>query len=197
MEPLGISFDFSTKTVSWQGVTIPYRVRNAKPVIPDPEVVNQAVESYSTNSPKFKESDYNTKTTGNEIAATQEHLSIGQRRILSSVLEEFNPMFNRTLGYYPEAKVDINLKPNTKPIHVRPFKVPDKLRGMLKNEIDKLVNLEVLEPILNLHWGFQTFLIPKNDNTAHFVSDFRLLNKVIEDMQHPLPQIKDVLTRRM
>lgn len=112
-------------------------------------------------------------------------------------MNQFNNMFNRTLGIFRGATANLVLKdPTCTPVHTRPFSVPDKLRKLLKDELNKLVSLGVLEPILNSAWAFPTFLVPKKDNTARFVSDFRLLNQLLVDEQHPLPLIKEVLTRR-
>jgi Reverse transcriptase (RNA-dependent DNA polymerase)./Integrase core domain. len=62
--------------------------------------------------------------------------------------------------------------------------------------LDTLVLLDVIEPILVSEWAFPSFIVPKKDGTARFVSDFRLLNQVLIDEQHHLPLIREVLTRR-
>ena len=60
------------------------------------------------------------------------------------MLSEFQTMFNRVLGVFPHEKVDLELKPDTKPILCKPFAVPNKLLPMLKKEVKKLVHLTVL-----------------------------------------------------
>ena len=77
-----------------------------------------------------------------------------------------------------------------------PFPVPDKFRDLFKRELDKLVNLGVLRPVKTSAWAFPTFLAPKKDGTARFVSDFRKLNAILKSVQYPMPLIKEVLTRR-
>ena len=106
-------------------------------------------------------------------------------------------MFNQVLGTYLDEKYDLNLiDPHVKPIHTRPFQVPDKLRNMLKTELNKLVKLGVLQPVTTSAWAFPTFLISKKDLTARMVSDFRQLNTLLISESHPLPIIQEVLTRR-
>ena len=190
LQPLGFDFSFSTKQVTWMDVTIPFVKRNSKPIIPDSSSMMQAMASY------FTESDYNTRTSGRAIAQDLEHLNEDQKKTIGIMLDDFNPMFNQVLGAYPHAQADLLLKKNAEPIHCRPFSVADKNRELFKKELNKLVGLDVLEPVLNSPWAFPTFLIPKKDNTARFVSDFRLLNNVVIDEQFPLPMIKEVLTRR-
>ena len=132
-----------------------------------------------------------------EISKQQKHLNEEQQELLGMTLDEFNDMFNRVLGVYNKEECDLELiDPSVKPVHVRPFTVPDKLRPMLKKELDKLVELKVLNKVLNSQWAFPTFLVPKKDGTARFVSDFRKLNALLKDESFPLPIIKEVLTRR-
>ena len=105
-------------------------------------------------------------------------------------------MFNHVLGAHPHEKVALELKPNSSPIQCKPFTVPTKYRDLLKGELDKLVDLQVLKPVLTSQWAFPTFLVPKKDGTAKFVRDFRRLNEILQDFVHDLPLIKDVLTHR-
>ena len=107
-------------------------------------------------------------------------------------------MFNQVLGVYPKIKTTLkSIDPTVKPVHVRPFTVPNKMRNLLKEELDKMVHLGVLEKALTSSWAFPTFLVPKKDGTARFVSDFRKLNQLLLDESCPLPIIKEVLTRRL
>ena len=200
LKPIGMEMNFASEEINWQNVTRPFTQRGKIPTIPQPEAIRKAEDSFFSKKSELqmKSSDYDTRTSGNEIAQQQLHLSEDQRKEMATVLNEFNDMFNQTLGVYPHKKANLTLiDPNVTPIHVRPFTVPNKLRKLFKEELDKLVRLEVLEPILTSAWAFPTFLVPKKDNTARFVSDFRKLNQLIVDESCPLPIIKDVLTRRL
>ena len=170
--PLGFDFSFEEKNIKWCNKLLPFMQRNSKPsLIDDPP---SSVDAYFEDQ-LIVESDYNTRTTGSEVANTQEHLSEEERCALGVVLDQFNEMFSRTLGFYPNDTADLKLiDPNCTPVHTRPFPVPDKFRQLLKTELDKLVALGVLKPVNSSAWAFPTFIIPKKDGTARFVSDFRL-----------------------
>jgi hypothetical protein len=52
------------------------------------------------------------------------HLNVHQEKELLQVLQDNNNMFDGTLGLYPHHKVHIELVPDAKPVHARPYLVP-------------------------------------------------------------------------
>jgi hypothetical protein len=61
------------------------------------------------------------KTDVVEVMKGLTHLSTHQKADLLQVLQENNKMFNGTLGVYPKVHIDID--PNAKPVHSRPYPV--------------------------------------------------------------------------
>ena len=45
-------------------------------------------------------------------------------------------------------------------------------------------------------WISGSFIIPKKNNEARWITDFRALNKAIIRKKYPLPRIQDILERR-
>ncbi len=66
----------------------------------------------------------NEKTDAAEVVKGLTHLNAHQKADLLQVLQENNKMFNGTLGVYPHKKVHIDIDPNAKPVHSRPYPVP-------------------------------------------------------------------------
>jgi hypothetical protein len=64
------------------------------------------------------------KTDVAEVVKGLTHLNAHQKADLLQVLQENNRMFNGTLGVYPHKKVHIDIDPNAKPVHSRPYSVP-------------------------------------------------------------------------
>ncbi len=58
-----------------------------------------------------------------EVVKGLTHLNAHQKADLLQVLQENDKMFNGTLGVYPHKKVHINIDPNAKPVHSRPYPV--------------------------------------------------------------------------
>jgi hypothetical protein len=59
-----------------------------------------------------------------EVVKEFTHLNAHQKADLLRVLQENDKMFDGTLGVYPHKKVHIDIDPNAKPVHSRPYPVP-------------------------------------------------------------------------
>jgi hypothetical protein len=64
------------------------------------------------------------KTDVAEVVKGLTHLNAHQKADLLWLLQENNKMFDGTLGVYPHKKVHIDIDPNAKPVHFRPYPVP-------------------------------------------------------------------------
>ena len=122
--PLGIDCNGSTKTISWQGMQVPYKpnnyfsipkLGNVSPTM-DPSLLipNQTETHYLSFDPnedlnehietqlcasyatEIKESRYEIIPL-KEVAENQKHLLPSQRRELHNVLKDFEPLFNGNL----------------------------------------------------------------------------------------------------
>jgi hypothetical protein len=104
-------------------------------------------------------------------------------------------MFDETLGVYPHKKVHIDIDPNAKPVHFRPYPVPQIHLKTFKKELDHLVRIGVLAAQQESEWVSPSFIIPKKDNRVCWISNIRQLNKVIKCKQYPLLIITDILRK--
>ncbi len=59
-----------------------------------------------------------------EVVKGLTHLNANQKADLLRVLQENDKMFVGTLGVYPHKNVHIDIDPNAKPVHSRPYLVP-------------------------------------------------------------------------
>ncbi len=123
------------------------------------------------------------------------HLNAHQKADLLQVLQENNKMFNGTLGFYPHKKLHIDIDPDAKPVHSRPYPVPWIHLKTFKTELDHLVRIGVLASQQDSEWASPSFIIPPKDGRVRWISDLRQLNKVIRRNQYPLPIITDILSK--
>ncbi len=102
-------------------------------------------------------------------------------------------MFNGTLGVFPHKKVNIDIDPNAKPAHSRPYPVPQIHLKTFKKELNHLVRIGVLAAQQESEWVSPSFNIPKIDSRVRWISNLCQLNKVIRRKQYPWPIITDIL----
>ena len=60
-------------------------------------------------------------------------------------------------------------------------------------EVERLCNLGVLERQSASEWASSSFIIPKNNKTVHFLSDFWEVNKRLVRTPFPIPKLSMVL----
>ncbi len=77
------------------------------------------------------------------------------------LLQEFEELFDGTLGDWDCELIHLQLKEGSKPYHGWPFPIPNKHMEITKNKIQRLCNLEVLQWQADLEWASPTFIIPK------------------------------------
>jgi hypothetical protein len=68
------------------------------------------------------------KTDAAEVVKGLAHLNAHQKADLLWVLQENNKIFDGTLGVYSHKKVHIDIDPNAKPVHFRPY--PETLESI-------------------------------------------------------------------
>lgn len=102
------------------------------------------------------------------------HLNVEQRgQLLESLPHQ---LFLKAPGKTDLVQHHIYLKDN-KPIHQLVYRVPEKLVLTMKQEIETMLKMEIIEPSSS-EWNNPIVLVPKKDGTLRFCLDFRKLNAV-------------------
>ena len=155
----------------------------------------------NTNTQEIKASSYEA-VSAQQVTDQQLHLSTRQKDELKSLLEEYNRLFNGELvatgklGVFKGPKVHLELLDGVKPVHSKPYAVPERHKTVFKAELERLCEIGVLERTGPSEWLSPTFIIPKKDGRVRWVSDFRALNKCIKRKVYTLPRIHDILKKR-
>lgn len=136
------------------------------------------------------------KTSIDDVIREQVHLNESQRSRLKIVLDKYDVLFDGGLGYYPHTKIHLEVEPDAKPYHCRPYPVPRMNQDAFKKKLNHLVDIGVLRRCDMTEWASPTFVVPKKDGRIRWVSDFRELNKVLKRRSYTLPIIQDILAKR-
>jgi hypothetical protein len=125
---------------------------------------------------------------------TEETLSHTQRLALLEVLEAYDGAFSKgpyDLGCYQHYKHHIDTG-DRKLGYVAPRKMAERDKPGLKNELDELVKLGVIQ-ISRSPWACPIVLVPKTDGTKRLCIDYKRLNLIAETCAFPLPRIENIL----
>lgn len=196
LEKVGIKIDFNNTIIQWLGTTVKMKDESSRTIVAESDWESTLEEPFSDSlANTILDAKYDAWTP-EQVGEAQTHLTPSQRNDIKNLVASFPKLFSGELGQYPHRKVHLELDPNARPVHARPYSVPHSHRDVFKKELKHLVDIGVLRPCGATDWAAPTFIIPKKDGRVRWVSDFRELNKVIKRRVYPLPRINDILQRR-
>lgn len=113
---------------------------------------------------------------------------------LDQLLELYKTsVFRNDLGEIPNYRGHLNLKENTKPIFIRPRRIPYALKTKVDEEIARLCTQGVITKVDHSEWGTPVVPVVKSNGSIRLCADYKVtLNKIIQDEQYPIPMIEDI-----
>ena len=200
MEELGMDIMFSSGTITWDNATVSMK---------DPgrfnsdEVDHLEQEILFIHDPETTEVERIQQTLDAKYAPADlpaevekcKDLTKQEKRSLLSLLQKYESLFDGSLGTWNSKPIDIELKPDVKPYHAKPYPVPYSQEAKLKMECERLVEWNILKKINDSEWAAPMFTISKPDGTLRSLADFRELNKRIKRKPFPIPKIQDMLQK--
>ena len=200
---MGINLNFKDEVIEWDQMVTPMQdYQQQKPshkqtreelrVLMTPSEEPIAAQENLSRARKILDADYH-KADLREVVSKQASLDSDEKEELLELLQEFEELFDGTLGDWDTEPVDFELKEDAKPHSARYYPMARIHKETFKTEIKRLVKLKVLEEVRESEWGSPTFILPKKNGSVRFLSDFRQLNTKIKRKPYPLPRIGDVL----
>ncbi|XP_037828511.1 uncharacterized protein K02A2.6-like [Lucilia sericata] len=120
-------------------------------------------------------------------------IEYGNLRI-NKLIENYSDIFNG-LGLL-QNKCNLKIRENISPIVDPPRKIPFKLHDKLKNELKRMTELNVIEPISEpTEWVSSIVIVSKPNGSLRICLDPRNLNKAILRPHFPFPNIEDCKSR--
>ena len=128
------------------------------------------------------------------LSQSSSNLNETQIDSLRSLLYEYKDQFSKSshdLGSTNLVEHTIQTLPDSKPVKLRPYRIPLAKRDFAENEIKAMAEKGLIEPSHSA-WSAPAVLVPKRDDTR-FCIDYRRLNQLTIPDSHPLPRIDDTL----
>ncbi|XP_021346938.1 uncharacterized protein LOC110446222, partial [Mizuhopecten yessoensis] len=117
----------------------------------------------------------------------------GQKVGMTRMLEEFRDVLTDIPGETNFVEHDI-LTTSRDPVRVKPYPLPFSTRETIKKEIDKMLEMKVIESS-NSPYAAPVVIVKKKDGTNRFCIDFRQLNRVTIFDAEPMPNTEDMFSR--
>ena len=129
------------------------------------------------------------------------HLRLGWKQIHSlkhtisveKFLESHEAVFKEGLETLKTFKAKIYVDPDVRPIYCKARSVPYSLRVKVEEELDRLVQEGVLEPVQFAEWAAPIVPVVKPDKSVRVCGDFKLtVNKASQLDSYPIPKAEDL-----
>ena len=114
---------------------------------------------------------------------------------MDQLLTKYENVFSPTPGEAQVQPFTIKLQEDVLPSSRPPYQVPIHLRGDVNNEIDKLINLNIIEPSTSVDWCAPIVPVREPDKTIRLCVDYREINKVTSLDRHIIPTLPEILDR--
>ncbi len=121
------------------------------------------------------------------------HLSAAQKKEFQHLVGQFSDVFSPLPGRTHVLQHDVRTPPRTM-VRQRPYRVPEARRHAIKEEVQEMLRLGVMEPSRS-PWSSPIVMVPKPDGTLRFWNDFRRLNEVSKFDGYPMPRVDELLDR--
>ena len=130
----------------------------------------------------------NSQTENYNDVVVNPALSPQQHSQLVDLLEQYSDIFTDVPKVTNLLHHSISLT-TTDSIRSKPYPVPLSMKGIVKDEVDKMLRLGVIEPS-TASYASPIVLVKKKDNTIGFCIDYRKINKIchFDPMPTPLPE---------
>ena len=120
-------------------------------------------------------------------------LTQGQRAQVMAVLNDFADVLTDVPGVTNAGQHDIQLT-HQEPVRSRPYPLPHALRQKVKEEVQEMLKLGVIEQSTS-PYSSPIVMVKKKDGANRFCCDYRRLNAVTIQDAEPIPDIDEIFAK--
>jgi len=114
---------------------------------------------------------------------------------IDRVLFDFPDTFSPSPGNNNIVQMSLTVKEGSV-VSLAPYKIPERLRSSVKEQIDKLLHLGIIKES-RAHWSSSIVPVLKPSGEVRLCVDFRRLNDITVQEQCYIPDIEDIHQIRM
>ena len=122
------------------------------------------------------------------------HLDALQQELFKQMLAQYACVISDKPGCTDIVEHQIKLRPNAKPVLLRPYRLSQSNTSKLKAEIDSLLNEGFIEPSIS-EWSSPAIVLPKPDGSISCIIDFRKANAMFKSTNFPLSCVGDLIDK--
>ena len=112
---------------------------------------------------------------------------------LNDLLETHKELFSHGVGTLKHIKGSVIVNSDAKPVFLKARTVPYSLRTKVEQELEKLQNDGIIEPISHSNWATPVVPAIKKNGNMRLCGDYKVtVNPVMCVDQYPLPKIEDI-----
>ena len=115
-----------------------------------------------------------------------QHLEVEDQNKIVDIINNSGVLKDK-LGVVKGHDHHIKVKPGTKPINTKQYRLPIAKREEACKQVDRMIISGVIRPSKSA-WNSPVVLAPKADGTLRFAVDLRKLNDVTIKEVYPLPK---------
>ncbi|KAI4895675.1 hypothetical protein NFI96_020671 [Prochilodus magdalenae] len=113
---------------------------------------------------------------------------------LEEVLGEHADVFKEELGQLKGTKATIQVDKEAQPKFYKPRPVPYAVKPLVEQELQRLVEEKIIEPVQFSDWAAPIVPVIKPDGSIRICGDYKVtVNRVSSLEQYPIPRVEDLL----
>ena len=109
------------------------------------------------------------------------------------IMSDYKGVFDG-VGKLKDYQVKLHVNPDVPPVAQPVRRTPFSLRDKVKNKVEELVNMDIIEPVEGpTPWVSPVVVVPKQNDEIRLCVDMRKANEAIIRERYPIPTVDEVL----
>ena len=121
--------------------------------------------------------------------------SLSKTLTLQQVLDKYPEVFKDGLGELKGMEAKIHIDKDERPRFFKARQVPFALRHLVEEELDRLLSLDVIQPVQFSDWAAPVVPVRKSDGRVRLCGDYKItVNRAAKLDRYPIPRIEELFT---